>query len=248
MWGICRASWIALLVEQGFAPVVAAGQATAPPRLLGRQVVVVGVSDGAIRGPAPTHLARRLQALRPPPAAGLVSGFSALALRDSLPDGAWGPRIDHVMRGRVPSKGVSDTACHAAAQHGQVVRTWNSVCMVYSKRQHRSHPIPHATLSISSQHAFASPREHIDYLFRCRMLSGLGAAAVELDACAALALLDAFQRQGWFRAAGEARTMVELRAGCVAAYARFLPEAVGILQTAGGPAQHHMCPMWYTLR
>ena len=85
----CRESWIALLAEQGFAPVVAAGQATTPPRLLGRQVVVAGVSDGAIRGPAPTHLARRLQALRPQPTAGLVSGFSALALRDSLPDGAW---------------------------------------------------------------------------------------------------------------------------------------------------------------
>ena len=92
VWDICRASWIALLAEQGFAPVVAAGQATAPPRLLGRQVVVVGVSDGAIRGPAPTHLARRLQALRPPPAAGLVSGFRALALRDSLPAGAWGTK------------------------------------------------------------------------------------------------------------------------------------------------------------
>ena len=70
------------------------------------------------------------------------------------------------------------------------------------------------------------------------LLSGLGAAAAELDARVALALLDAFQRQGWFRAAGEARTVGELRAGCVAAYARFLPEAVGILQAAGGP---HSC-------
>ena len=136
----------------------------------------------------------------------------------------------------------------ASVSIGQVVRTWNSVCMVHSKRQHRPHPIPHATLSISSAcTCVAFPRERSDHLFQCRLLSGLGAAAVELDACAALALLDAFQRQGWFRAAGEARTMVELRAGCVAAYARFLPEAVGILQTAGGPAQHHMCPMWYTL-
>ena len=66
-------------------------------------------------------------------------------------------------------------------------------------------------------------------------LSGMGAAAAELDARAALALLDAFQRHGWFRAAGESRIMDELRAGCAAAYARFLPEAVGILQTAGAP-------------
>ena len=75
-------------------------------------------------------------------------------------------------------------------------------------------------------------------MFKCGMLlTGLEAAAAELDAHAALALLDVFQRQGWFRAAGEARTMGELRAGCVAAYARFLPEAVGILQAAGGPVQ-----------
>lgn len=74
------------------------------------------------------------------------------------------------------------------------------------------------------------------------LLSGLGAAAVELNAHAALALLDAFQRQGWFRATGEARTMGELCAGCVAAYARFLPEAIGILQGAGGPAQLRRAP------
>lgn len=75
------------------------------------------------------------------------------------------------------------------------------------------------------------------------LLSGLGPAAAELDARAALALLDAFQRQGWFRAAGEARTMGELRTGCVAAYARFLPEAVGILQAAGGPTQLRTAPV-----
>ena len=118
---LCRESWIALLMEQGFAPVVAAGQAAPPPRLLGRQVVVVGVSDGAIRGPAPTHLARRLQALRPQPTAGLVSGFSALALRDSLPNGAWDrARVFHMRTKGCPAKGCLTMHAMMQLQTGEM--------------------------------------------------------------------------------------------------------------------------------
>ena len=112
---LCRESWTTLLLEQGFAPVVAAGQAATPPRLLGRQVVVVGVSDGVVRGSPPTHLARRLHALRPQPAAGLISGFGTLALRDSLPEGAWGSKLGPLMQvERVFIHMMCGTARHAA--------------------------------------------------------------------------------------------------------------------------------------
>lgn len=65
------------------------------------------------------------------------------------------------------------------------------------------------------------------------MCPGMDRAVADFDAWAAAALLDAFQRAGWFRSPGEARMANELRTGCVPAYARFLPEAMGILQTAG---------------
>jgi len=44
-----REGWKALLSSQGFDRVVAAGEGTASPRLLSRQTVVAGLSDGAVR-------------------------------------------------------------------------------------------------------------------------------------------------------------------------------------------------------
>lgn len=44
-----RGDWKALLSSQGFGRVVAAGESTASPRLLSRQTVVAGLSDGAVR-------------------------------------------------------------------------------------------------------------------------------------------------------------------------------------------------------
>ena len=55
----------------------------------------------------------------------------------------------------------------------------------------------------------------------------------DFEAWVTLMLLDALQRHGWFRTAGETQSMDALRAGCVPAYARFVPEAIGILQIAG---------------
>jgi hypothetical protein len=46
---ISRRSWVALLEAQGFHSVTVAGEAAAPPPLLARQSVVVGVSDGVVR-------------------------------------------------------------------------------------------------------------------------------------------------------------------------------------------------------
>ncbi len=83
-----RESWRELLSAQGFTPVVAAGQAAAAPRLLSRQVVVMGVSDGVILGPPATHVLRTLQTRAAPVPASLLEGFKDLELRDSLPEGA----------------------------------------------------------------------------------------------------------------------------------------------------------------
>ena len=83
-----RESWTELLSAQGFTPVVAAGQAAAAPRLLSRQVVVMGVSDGVILGPPSSHMLRTLQTRAAPVPASLLEGFKDLELRDSLPGGA----------------------------------------------------------------------------------------------------------------------------------------------------------------
>ncbi len=63
--------------------------------------------------------------------------------------------------------------------------------------------------------------------------AGMEVSVADFEAWVALVLVDALQRHGWFRTAGETLTMDALRAGCVPAYARFIPEAVGILQIAG---------------
>ena len=76
-----------MVSAQGVAPVVAAGQAAAAPRLLSRQVVVVGVSDGVILGPPAAHVLRTLQTRTAPVPASLLEGFKDLELRDSLPAG-----------------------------------------------------------------------------------------------------------------------------------------------------------------
>ena len=46
---ISRRSWVALMEAQGFHSVTVAGESAAPPPLLARQSVVVGVSDGVVR-------------------------------------------------------------------------------------------------------------------------------------------------------------------------------------------------------
>ena len=63
-----RDGWVALMEAQGFGSAQPAGNVRARPRLLSRQTVVVGVSDGVILPPAEQRVPRvRLQASLPPP-------------------------------------------------------------------------------------------------------------------------------------------------------------------------------------
>jgi len=80
--------------------------------------------------------------------------------------------------------------------------------------------------------------QHCAALYRRRCMppvarAGMEASVADFEVWVALMLLDALQRHGWFGTAGETLTMDALRAGCIPAYARFVPEAVGILQMAG---------------
>ncbi len=76
------------MADQGFSPVVLAGQAATAPRLLSRQVVVAGISDGVIQGPPPSHVLKQLRATVAPPPDALLTSYQSLPLRDSLPAGA----------------------------------------------------------------------------------------------------------------------------------------------------------------
>lgn len=65
------------------------------------------------------------------------------------------------------------------------------------------------------------------------VMPGMDKLVADFTAWAAVMLLDALQRRGWFCSAGETRSVEELRADCIPAYARFLPEALSILQETG---------------
>lgn len=63
-----RAGWVAVMASQGFASAQPAGDLVSRPRLLSRQTVVVGISDGVILPPAEQRAPRmQLQASLPPP-------------------------------------------------------------------------------------------------------------------------------------------------------------------------------------
>ncbi len=62
---ISRNSWQDLLRAQGFDSVLVAGSAVAAPPLLGRQSVVLGVSDGIIRKPDFEASAAKMKATAP---------------------------------------------------------------------------------------------------------------------------------------------------------------------------------------
>lgn len=71
-----REGWVALMAEQGFAAAQLAGDLGNRPRLLSRQTVVVGASDGIILPTAAAAAPRvRLAATLPLPTEQLLFGF-----------------------------------------------------------------------------------------------------------------------------------------------------------------------------
>ena len=82
-----QGSWKALLAEQGFEQACIAGEKLQAPWLLGRQSVVMGLSDGLILAQPGAYVAKCLHG---PPAglpADLAASFAQLPLRDSMPPG-----------------------------------------------------------------------------------------------------------------------------------------------------------------
>lgn len=72
----CREGWTALMAEQGFVSAQPAGNVTSRPRLLSRQTVVVGISDGIVRPQAAALVPRvRLQTTLPSPTDQLLASF-----------------------------------------------------------------------------------------------------------------------------------------------------------------------------
>jgi hypothetical protein len=70
-----RDGWVALMASQGFDDAQPAGDVAAMPRLLSRQTVVVGISDGVVLPPAEQRVPRvQLQASLPAPTNELLAG------------------------------------------------------------------------------------------------------------------------------------------------------------------------------
>lgn len=68
------------MADQGFRSAQQAGDVSSRPRLLSRQTVVVGISDGVIRPSATALVPRvRLQTTLPPPTQQLLASFRWVA-------------------------------------------------------------------------------------------------------------------------------------------------------------------------
>jgi hypothetical protein len=82
-----RDGWVALMASLGFDSALPAGDIASRPRLLSRQTVVVGISDGVVLPPAEERAPRvQLQASLPSPTQELLASvrwaFVPIARRD----------------------------------------------------------------------------------------------------------------------------------------------------------------------
>jgi len=68
--------------------------------------------------------------------------------------------------------------------------------------------------------------------------AGFDAAVADFERWVCLLLLDGLQRAGFFRAPGDSHTLEGIRGGVAADYARFVAEALAILQKHGA-----QCPL-----
>ncbi len=82
LWCAVRDGWRALLGDLGFTDVAVAGEAAAHARLLSRQSVVLGVSDGVIAPQTQRHQIARLQEMMPPLPPSSVEQFRCLRRLD----------------------------------------------------------------------------------------------------------------------------------------------------------------------
>ena len=85
MW--CRQGWKTLLIEQGFEAVIALGEANAPPALLQRQSVLVGVSNGSVLVRRPTFKQAQLRNTMHSLPSGAIQQIKDIPLRNSMAPG-----------------------------------------------------------------------------------------------------------------------------------------------------------------